>query len=247
LYQGVCIVSSHTGTVLSRAALPGLRRALLTPVLVTLVLMSVVFAALFIGLGAEVHDSGTLPTDQRVLRTIDDHTASWPVALPNDLSLIGGEVETAVIGLALAAWFFLRRRWLDALLFLGAVGGYGVLTLLVKHVVARPRPIAFFRVPESGYGFPSGHTMGATCLAFALGFILWRSAARPGPKALGTAALVLAVAAIALSRLVLGVHYPTDVLGSILLGTAWMSGLIALRSIVEQWFAMSAPGVSAAE
>jgi undecaprenyl-diphosphatase len=163
------------------------------------------------------------------------------VALPNDVSLIGGEVETAVIGLALAAWFFLRRRWLDALLFVGAVGGYGLLTLIVKHVVQRERPIAFFRVPESGYGFPSGHTMGATCLAFALGFILWRCAARPGLRALGTVALVAGVAVIALSRLILGVHYPTDVLGSILLGTAWMSGLIAARDAVERWFTIGPP------
>ncbi|MGI8854331.1 MAG: phosphatase PAP2 family protein [Thermomicrobiales bacterium] len=231
-------MSSRTGTILSRTAPPGLRGALLTPVLLALVAVCLICAALFAGLGAEVHDAGTLPTDQRVLHSIDDHTASWPVALPNDVSLIAGEVETAIIGLALAVWLFLRRRWLDALLFVGAVGGYGVLTLLVKQVMARERPIAFFRVPESGYGFPSGHTMGATCLAFALGFLLWRSTARPGLKSLGTVALVVGVAAIALSRLILGVHYPTDVLGSILLGTAWMSGLIALRFAVERWLVL---------
>jgi membrane-associated phospholipid phosphatase len=233
-------VSSHIGTILSRTAPSELRRALLTPVTLALVAISLVFAGLFLSLGAEVHDAGTLPTDQRVLRTIDGHTASWPVALPNDVSLIGGEAETAVIGLAIAAWFFLRRRWLDALLFVGAVGGYGVLTLLVKQVMARERPIACFRVPESGYGFPSGHTMGATCLAFALGFVLWRCAARPGLKVLGTVALGVGVAAIALSRLILGVHYPTDVLGSLLLGTAWMSGLIAARYAIERGLALRA-------
>jgi membrane-associated phospholipid phosphatase len=230
-------VSSRTGTMRSRTAPSEVRRALLTPVTLALVAVSLIFAVLFLSLGAEVHDAGTLPTDQRVLRTIDGHTASWPVALPNDVSLIGGEAETAVIGLAIAGLFLLRRRWLDALLFVGAVGGYGVLTLLVKHVMARERPIAFFRVPESGYGFPSGHTMGATCLAFALGFVLWRCAARPGLKALGTVALIVGVAAIALSRLILGVHYPTDVLGSLLLGTAWMSGLIAARYAVERGLA----------
>jgi undecaprenyl-diphosphatase len=132
-------------------------------------------------------------------------------------------------------WRFLRRRWLDALLFLGAVGGYAVLTLLVKHLVRRARPVAFFRVPESGYGFPSGHTLGATCLAFALGFVLWRSGAARGLKALGSVALLLGVLLIAMSRLMLGVHYPTDVLGSVLLGTAWMAALIALRCAAEGW------------
>ncbi len=233
-------MSSRTGTIRSRTAPPGLRGALPTPVMFALVAVCLVFAALFAGLGAEVHDAGTLPTDQRVLHTIDDHTASWPVALPNDVSLLASEVVTGLVGLALAGWFFLRRRWLDAFLVAGAVGGYVVLTLLVKPLMARERPVAFFRVPESGYGFPSGHTLGATCLAFALGFLLWRSAARPALKALGTVALVVAVAAIALSRLILGVHYPTDVLGSLLLGTAWMSGLIALRFAVERWLALRA-------
>jgi membrane-associated phospholipid phosphatase len=231
-------VSFRTDSLLSRTAPAGWRRTLLTPVLLVLVAVSLVCAILFIALGEDVHEAATLPTDQRILRTIDGHTASWPVAVPNDVSLVGGEVETAVIGLAIAAWFFVRRRWLNALLFVGAVGGYGVLTLLVKNLVQRERPIAFFRVPESGYGFPSGHTMGATCLAFALGFILWRCTARPGLKALGMVVLVVGVAAIALSRLILGVHYPTDVLGSLLLGTAWMSGLIALRYAVERWLGL---------
>ena len=78
--------------------------------------------------------------------------------------------------------------------------------------------------------------MGATCLAFALGYILWRSTARPSLKTLGMVALVIGVVAIAFSRLILGVHYPTDVLASLLLGTAWMSGLIAVRYASERWF-----------
>lgn len=239
-------MSYRTENVRSRTAPPSLRRAMLTPVLYMLVLVSLLFGAVFVRLGEEVHESETLSTDQRVLRTIDDHTASWPVALANDVSLLASEAVTGLVGLALAVWFSLRRRWLDALLVVGAVGGYVVLTLLVKHLVARERPVSFFRVPESGYGFPSGHTLGATCLAFALGFLLWRSAARIGMKALGTVALILAVVAIALSRLMLGVHYPTDVLGSILLGTAWMSGLIALRYVIERWLAVRTPAASGA-
>ena len=197
-------------------------------------LVSLLFGVAFVVLAEEVHESATLPTDQRVLRAVDDRTASWPVAIGNDVGLVASEVGVVVIGVALAGWRFLHRG-LDALLFLGAVGGYGVLTLLVKPLVQRERPIAFFRIPESGYSFPSGHTLGATCLAFALGFVLWRSGASRGLKALGTAALLLGVLVIAVSRLILGVHYPTDVLGSMLLGTAWMSALIAVRVAVGRW------------
>lgn len=219
----------------------GFRRALLAPVLSALILISVLFGVAFVLLAEEVHESATLPTDQRVLRAVDGRTASWPVAIGNDVGLVASEIGIAVLGVALVGWHSLRRRWLDAFLFLGAVGGYGVLTLLVKHLVQRQRPIAFFRVPESGYGFPSGHTLGATCLAFALGFVLWRGGVSRGLKVLCTVALLLGVLLIAMSRLMLGVHYPTDVFGSVLLGTAWMSALFALRYAAEWWLMVRVP------
>lgn len=228
-------MSSRIGTVPTRSVQQGLRWAVLTPLIGALILISLLFGMVSVYLGEEVHESATLPTDQRVLRAIDNRTASWPVAVGNDLSLLGTEVVLGVVGVALIGWFALRRRWLDALFLLGALGGYVMLTLLVKHLVNRVRPISFFRIPESGPSFPSGHTLGVTCLAFALGFLLWRSAASRGLKAMGISALILAVPLVALSRLMLGVHYPTDVLGSIVLGTAWMCALIALRCAIERW------------
>lgn len=240
-------MSYRTGTVPARLASLGLRRALLTPLLGTLLLVSLLFAVASVYLGEEVHESATLPTDQRALHAIDNRTASWPVAVGNDVSLLGTEIVIGGVGVGLIGWFSLRRRWLDVLLFLGALGGYVVLTLTVKHLVNRVRPVAFFRVPESGPSFPSGHTLGATCFAFAFGFLLWHSSARRGLKTLGSVALVLGVLLVALSRLMLGVHYPTDVLGSMLLGTAWMSALIALRFAAEGWLAIRMPPVPVGE
>ncbi len=227
----------RTGTVGSRTAPVGVRRVLFIPLIGALTLVSVLFGLAFVYLSEEVHESATLPTDQRVLRRVDDATAAWPVAVAEDVSLLGAEVVVGVVGVVLGGWFLLRRRVFDALLVIGAVGGYVALILLIKPVVARERPVPYFRVPEHGYGFPSGHTMGATCLAFALGFLLWRSEWRRGVKILGSFILALAVIVVAMSRLVLGVHYPTDVLASILLGTAWMSALIALRCVAERWHA----------
>lgn len=227
----------RTGTVGSRTAPVGVRRVLFIPLIGALTLVSVLFGLAFVYLGEEVHESATLPTDQRVLRRVDDATAAWPVAVAEDVSLLGAEVVVGVVGVVLGGWFLLRRRVFDALLVLGAVGGYVALILLIKPVVARERPVPYFRVPEHGYGFPSGHTMGATCLAFALGFLLWRSEWRRGVKILDSFILALTVIVVAMSRLVLGVHYPTDVLASILLGTTWMSALIALRCVAERWHA----------
>ena len=85
----------------------------------------------------------------------------------------------------------------------------------LKHLVKRPRP--FLDIPAleplikrpKGYSFPSGHTT----LAFAVAFIAYRIL----PKRYSIPALLIA-ALIAFSRMYLGVHYPTDILGSILAG-----------------------------
>jgi membrane-associated phospholipid phosphatase len=212
----------------------GTPRTLLTAPLAVLIATSLFLGALFLHLGDEVREGETLAADRSALHTIDANTASVPVAVANDASLPGAEVVVGAVGLALTAAFLLRRRVVDALFIAASIGGYAALTLVVKHVVQRQRPVAFFRVPESGYSFPSGHTFGATCLAAAVGYLLWRSRWHIGAKAALTAMLVAMVALVGASRLVLGVHYPTDVLGGLLLGGAWMAALVAARYAVER-------------
>jgi undecaprenyl-diphosphatase len=210
-------------------------RALLTAPVLSLLATSLVLGVLFLHLGDEVHEGDTLAADRIALQTIDRQTASVPVAVANDVSLPGAEMTVGGIGLILAVVLLLRRRVLDALFVTASIGGYAALTVLVKHLVQRQRPVSFFRVPESGYSFPSGHTLGATCIAVAAGYFLWRSGWGSGAKVTLTLALVAAVALVAGSRLVLGVHYPTDVLGGVLLGGAWMAALVAARCAVERW------------
>src|SRR5947209_16179120 len=95
--RGVLIVTFRTRAIASHSGRGGLRRALLTPAFCALLLVSLIFGGVFVRLGEEVHESETLPTDQRVLRSIDDRTASWPVAIANDISLLGAEVTVAVL------------------------------------------------------------------------------------------------------------------------------------------------------
>lgn len=210
-------------------------RALITAPLLVLLAVSLFLGALGLHLGDEVHEGDTRTADQSALRTIDHDTAAIPVTVANSASLPGAEIVVGGIGLVATAALLLHRRVLDALFVAGAIGGYAMLTFAVKHLVQRERPVAFFRVPESGYSFPSGHTLGATCLAVAAGYFLWRSRWPIATKAALTVMLVAVVTLVASSRLVLGVHYPTDVLGGMLLGGAWMTALVAARYVIERW------------
>ncbi len=222
---------SHQPILVQRRATgSGIARALLL-----LLAISLCFVIGFTYLGTEVREPATTSTDQQILRNVADRTRPWPLVLPETASLFGTAplvvVITAVVGASLAR----ERRWPDIALLIVAVVGAVLLSPLTKHLVSRARPTAFFRTSATGYSFPSGHTLNVTCLALALGFILWRLSWHRAVKIAWTLALIVYVASVGASRVVLGVHYPTDVLGGFLLGTAWATLLMALVLGAERW------------
>lgn len=117
-----------------------------------------------------------------------------------------------------------RRRFLTAV---AAAVSFVVALLLVRNplaaVIARPRPIPAEAVTvASGGGFPSGHS---TASGVAVGFVIW-AARRSRSSAAARACIVLALswgAAVGLTRVYLGAHWPSDVLGAWLLSAAWLA------------------------
>jgi len=103
--------------------------------------------------------------------------------------------------------------------------------MIVKNIVARPRPYRMMEeltilIPEPGeYSFPSGHTSSS----FAAGVVLYLML----PKKYGVPAMVLAFL-IGISRLYVGVHYPTDVLGGIVMGTLIAVGVVKVTEVIEK-------------
>jgi undecaprenyl-diphosphatase len=192
----------------------------------------------FAFLGREVREPDTTRADQRLLGRVVDETRAWPLDLPKTVSLFGTVpliiLATAAVGAPLA-W---SGRWLDTAFLIATTLGAVLLSAVTKHLVGRARPTAFFRTSATGYSFPSGHTLNATCFALALGIIIWRLPWRRAAKIAGSLGLVLYTLCIGASRMVLGVHYPTDVLGGFLLGVAWMALLAALfRAAERRWVA----------
>ena len=135
------------------------------------------------------------------------------------------KVAGPLVLLALLGTWLARGPWL-ALSLLVSVGGTGAFTLLSKLAFHRPRPVEAVLLEQS-YSFPSGHASIAVGFYGFLGYVLARSA--PGLKSridrLILAALL--ILAIGLSRLVLGVHYLSDVWAGYLVGAGWLTIAIA--------------------
>lgn len=129
---------------------------------------------------------------------------------------------------ALLAWRRHHPR-LGVFLAVTALGG-GLLGALVKDAVGRPRPSLVDPVATAqGQSFPSGHSMSSTVVYGALLLVfLPVFARRLRPAVIG--GVVLLVGAIGFSRLALGVHYISDVLGGYVLGLAWLAASVAAFS-----------------
>lgn len=125
---------------------------------------------------------------------------------------------------------FLVVRWKRAAILLSCdLVVASVLNTFLKDVFHRPRPQPFFGIPPPHtYSFPSGHALFSICFYGMLAALLSARLERPLARALVWIFATLLALGIGFSRVYLGVHYPSDVLGGWALAVAWVSVLLIL-------------------
>jgi len=160
------------------------------------------------------------------------HGRPWLVSTLQVVSDFGVPLWLAVIVTAGSLYALWRGRLRLAVFLVVTVVGGGLVDTFVKVLVNRPRPVVDHPIDTAfGKSFPSGHAMSSTLTYGALLFVFlpvlprrWRHLAIAGALA-----IVLAVGS---SRLLLGVHFVSDVLGGYILGLAW---LLAATAVFEIW------------
>ena len=220
--------AEHVAEELFRArAARWLRRRLdpeaATGLALTVALGLIFAAALGFGLVSE------MVTSQTGLYRYDASAAAWGAehATPTSTRLLGlitwlgATVTVLSVTVALGLLEWLRRRRLAVLAFLlMVVAGQNLIANTVKALVDRERPPVPHLAPSSGFSFPAGHTAAAAATWAAVALVLGRG--RPlQVKALLAAGAALLTAAVAASRVLLGVHWLTDVIGGAALGFGW--------------------------
>ncbi|MDO8750983.1 MAG: phosphatase PAP2 family protein [Dehalococcoidia bacterium] len=173
-----------------------------------------------------------LPGDMLVARWVQSLATPWLDTLMKAVTLLGMTYVAGASILAAAAAFALARRWPEVAAFIGAAVMEGAVQVL-KSLIGRPRPPEeLLRILESGASgsFPSGHVYHAVVFGGLL-LALVVPGIRPDLSGLrrAVAVLVLLLAvAIAVSRVYLGAHWPSDVLGSVALGIPSLAMLVYL-------------------
>jgi undecaprenyl-diphosphatase len=156
-------------------------------------------------------------------------------ALFNTLTAMGSSLVVLPIFLVAVALLIIRRRY-GASLFLGvALGGSLLIDFLMKLVFQRPRPKLDYAAVLPDYSFPSGHSMNGVVFYVSLALILWSVFGRR----VGVPALLIAsilAFGIGVSRIYLGYHYLTDVVGGWLAGIVWLLVVgAAFRARPKMW------------
>lgn len=118
----------------------------------------------------------------------------------------------------LAGFFLYKKWWSEAILLIGNLALTGLLVAFLKNIYQRSRPAIQHLVEEGGFSFPSGHALPSTLIFGTLLIIVSQRIKSVQTKHILQSLMVVMIFIIMTSRVYLGVHYPTDVLGSFLLG-----------------------------
>lgn len=183
----------------------------------------------FIEIADEVGERDTEQIDTLLLRAFrnPDNPADplgpvWLEEAGRDLTALGSLAVLIVIVLAVSGYLLLQRRHGLCLLVLAASLGGALVSTLLKTLFARERPdVVPHLMSVMTSSFPSGHSMLSATIYLTLGALLARSDPRPRAKIYFLSVSLALTFLVGLSRLYLGVHYPTDVLAGWIAGASW--------------------------
>ncbi|MHB9433506.1 MULTISPECIES: phosphatase PAP2 family protein [unclassified Mesorhizobium] len=210
----------------SGGVLQGFRRDGMWPILALLVAGGLVFA--FGVLAEEVIEGDTTGFDRAVLmafRSAGDPTnpigPPWLEEMGRDVTSLGSFAFLCFVSVAAVGYLLIAGKRSYAVLVAAAVAGGEAISTLLKIAFDRPRPDLIHATRVFTASFPSGHAMLSAVTFLTLGALLAKANPDPRVKAYFVSLAVFLTVIVGLSRVYLGVHYPTDILAGWCVGSAW--------------------------
>ncbi|HVV33995.1 MAG TPA: phosphatase PAP2 family protein [Vitreimonas sp.] len=195
----------------------------------------------FLRIAEEMGEGDTRGFDAWLLlamRTGDHHQPVGPMWLPlaaTDITALGGFTVLTLITVLATGYLLISRKFADAWVLLGAVLGATALSEGLKLGYARPRPdLVAHAVETMGASFPSGHATLSAAAYLTIGALLARGQEKRRVKTYIHVTAVLIALLIGVSRVYLGVHWPTDVLAGWCLGAAWSIACVTLAGWLQR-------------
>jgi undecaprenyl-diphosphatase len=191
---------------------------------------------LFTELAEGVMAGHTQHFDEATLRWLyTQHTPALNTTMLEITALGTGTVVLMIVCIA-ALFLTLTRHKYSALLLLVATAGGLALDMILKLRFDRPRPHLFtWGTNAVSSSFPSGHAMSATIVYSTVAYLAARLQKRVWARWLTMLLAIIVIFLICLSRLYLGVHYPSDVLAGVIIGLAWAGFCMATLEAIQRF------------
>jgi undecaprenyl-diphosphatase len=193
----------------------------------------------FIAVAIGVKSGATRKIDEQLLRAPRDASdpartlgPAWLEEVARDLTATGGIATLSLVTAAVSGYLLICRKYGALALLLAATSGGLLLSTVLKDLVDRPRPAV---VPHKSLvmtsSFPSGHSLNSAVVYLTLGTLLAGLSRQRRLKFYFFGVAGLLTLLVGVSRVFMGVHYPTDVMAGWCAGLAWalLCGLVARR------------------
>jgi undecaprenyl-diphosphatase len=201
---------------------------------------SVVLLILFASLSEEVFEGEMQTFDTAVRLKVHEFFSPQMTTFMQVMTFLGSMGFLFTLFLAITTFWMITKKYRPVAWLAMAAGGSVILDVSLKLIFRRLRPVAFVGLAPGTYSFPSGHSLSSFCFYGVLaGLICIRIQSAAWRVVIWSTSAFL-VLAIGISRIYLGVHYPTDVLAGYIAAGTWVSALLlALYSKRELQFRRS--------
>ena len=143
---------------------------------------------------------------------------------------LGSTIYLAIVGCAAGIIFIFMRWFRPLLLLIFVMSGQAALHYGFKWLIARPRPPALINYPTTeSFSYPSGHAIASLCLYFTIAWVVSSQIENSAVKAILFISTAVLVFLVGMSRVYIGIHYPTDVIAGFLAAIIWTTAVLSIE------------------
>lgn len=186
---------------------------------------------LFFKLGDDVFQKEVFSFDTAITNFIYQFRSPILNEIMLNVSFLGNMVFLFCLSVITALYLYTKRRK-DALIFSSILYTGVIINLILKEFFQRPRPHLFSLIPESSYSFPSGHAMNSFVFYTAIAYFILRVNDNIKLAFITSGIAIIIIALIGISRIYLGVHFPSDVIAGYVGGFFWFISAILFEKTI---------------
>ena len=174
-----------------------------------------------------ISDQKIIQFDRTIIDSVQGLETPSLTMIMKILTFIGSAPFVIVLSLCLLLFLYkvLHHR-LELILFTAAILGSAILNGILKNIFHRVRPDLHRLIDIAGYSYPSGHAMNAFTVYSIISFLLWRHISSRWGRIILIIVSMVMILAIGISRIYLGVHYPSDIIGGYFASGFWVTTAI---------------------